>query len=120
MVPTSDRTRPFISQVWVHCVVLVSRIWSFQVSEDCIGARLPCMPKHVIHQCQGLFVFFFSGNFYRRETSCTENVVESGENGTRVDNHIPGFMKEWGRLDYCLSCRETRISYLLLLKIHEA
>lgn len=83
------------------------------MSEEFIGAELPCMSKHVTHQCQGLFGF--PSNFYRGETSCKENAVESGEIGTRVDNHIPGGMKEWGKLYCCLSCRETRITYLLLL-----
>lgn len=72
------------------------------------------MPKHVI-LINAKVCLVFPSNFYRGETSCTENGVESGEIGTRVDYHIPGGVKNWRRLDCYFSCRETRITYLLLL-----
>lgn len=101
----------------LHCAHI--KDWVLSVSEDCIGAGLPCMPKHVI-LINAKVCLVFPSNFYRGETSCTENGVESGEIGTRVDYHIPGGVKDWRRLDCYLSCRETRITYLLLslLKTH--
>lgn len=108
-----------VKDVWVHCVVPVSRTGSFQCLRTALGLDyLVCLSMLPINAKVCLVL---SSNFYRGETSCTENIVESGENGTRVDNHIPGDMKEWGSLHCCLSWRETRRTYfflLLLLKAH--